>query len=190
MVGLRWSWFPCSMSRLCLGLAIISRLAQTSTGGHDGEWRVAPAGAVAGSMAFAPQGAMTANAWQAPSGACSWKVPASVSLRAYRRGWPWSLISRSGCSGLLLASVRPFAAAPALPLLAFSRRGVLLRRQARWRRVWLSCDGGSAPGGRRPHDHSRPPRPFPSYGTGPAGVSRSGREMPCFCMARSPCALP
>lgn len=118
----------------------------TSTGGHDGEWRVAPAGAVAGSMAFAPQGAMTANAWQAPSGAYSWKVPASVSLRAYRRGWPWSLISRSGCSGLLLASVRPLAAAPAFSLLAFSWGGVPLRRQARWCWVWLSHDGGSGPG--------------------------------------------
>ncbi len=118
----------------------------TSTGGHDGEWRVAPAGAVAGTMAFAPQGAMAANAWQAPPGAYSWKVPASVWLCAYRCGWPWSLISRSGCLGLLLASVRPFAAAPALPLLAFSRRGVLLRRQARWRRVWLSHDGESGPG--------------------------------------------
>lgn len=30
--------------------------------------------------------------------------------------------------------------------LAFSRRGILLRRQARWRRVWLSHDGGSGPG--------------------------------------------
>lgn len=118
----------------------------TSTGGHDGKWRVAPAGAVAGPMAFAPQGAMAANAWQAPSGACSWKVPASVSVRACWRGWPWSLISRSGCLGLLLASVRPFAAAPALPPLAFSRRGVLLRRQARWRRAWLFHGGESGPG--------------------------------------------
>ena len=49
-------------------------------------------------------------------------------------------------SGIAFGVRPPLRGRPRPSLLAFSRRGVLLRRQARWRWVWLSHDGESGPG--------------------------------------------